>query len=184
MVRGQGSMNRDMRSETAEERTGRESGRGKGIYLLDLDSTHLQTLITIANSGVHTAAQRAQNLLCFAYGMCKDYPSSSGGNSPARRARPTQNPQQVIQDAYYQLKVYPNPTREYTTFDWSLMDIPESLHLMVFDALGKVVVNQPVHLRLGQWLWDTRNVPAGIYLYQLKPLNGESLQQGKVIIEK
>lgn len=127
----------------------------------------------------------AWNILCFGYGRCVDYPPASeeqGGS--AKRADPTQNPQDLIRTAYYKLNVFPNPAGEYATFRWDLVHLDNPAQLRIIDSFGRELANQMVATKEGHWLWDTRLIGEGMYFYELKTGNGETLNQGKIVIEK
>lgn len=92
------------------------------------------------------------------------------------------DPQEFIKTQYYQLKVYPNPASEYATFEWDLVDLEPQTSLIILDASGMVLTQIPIEAMQGQWLWDTRTVPSGLYLYGLRNQD-ELLSQGKLAVE-
>ncbi|MEZ4850453.1 MAG: hypothetical protein R3B93_17950 [Bacteroidia bacterium] len=59
---------------------------------------------------------------------------------------------------------------------------------------NKILLHQPINGREissrlissleGQWIWDTRSIGNGIYLYELRDEDGEILNQGKIVIQK
>lgn len=52
----------------------------------------------------------------------------------------------------------------------------------VLDATGRVAATKVVTTTEGQWLWDTRTVPSGLYLYELRSQD-ELFSQGKLAVE-
>lgn len=54
--------------------------------------------------------------------------------------------------------------------------------LSVLDVNGKIILNQPIRTKEGQWMWDTRNMASGVYFYEIKDDTGR-LSSGKVVIK-
>ncbi|MCB0838598.1 MAG: T9SS type A sorting domain-containing protein, partial [Bacteroidetes bacterium] len=155
------------------------------LDIMDLDSLRKAELYTFAQNSTGRASAMAWNILCFGYDLCKDYPPvaiESGGS--ARRAKPTIDPQKFIRSQYYKLNVYPNPAGEYATFDWELVHLEGKAKLRIMDLYGREISSRLISSLEGQWIWDTRSIGNGIYLYELRDEDGEILNQGKIVIQK
>ena len=79
---------------------------------------------------------------------------------------------------------YPNPFNPATTIRF---DLPKSaeVQLIVYDILGRKVatlVNKKMPAGRHEVQWDARNIPSGIYLYQIKA--GEFVETKKMILLK
>ncbi|MEZ4829111.1 MAG: T9SS type A sorting domain-containing protein [Bacteroidia bacterium] len=110
--------------------------------------------------------------------------SFAADNNNARRADPRLNARDLIRSEYYKLKVYPNPAGQYATFEWDLIHLEGEASLRIWDTYGREVARQTVSTQEGQWLWDTREMPDGIYLYELRTEAQEVLAQGKIVVQK
>ncbi|MCB0835397.1 MAG: hypothetical protein KDD99_01955 [Bacteroidetes bacterium] len=153
--------------------------------IMNLDSVKEADLLTFAQNSTGRASAMAWNILCFGYDHCIDYPPApieDGGS--ARRANPNINPKEFIRSQYYKLKVFPNPAGKYATFSWELVHLEGKAKLRIVDAFGREVSSKVISTLEGQWLWDTRSVGNGFYIYELRIENGEILNQGKVVIQK
>ena len=81
------------------------------------------------------------------------------------------------------LSVFPNPTADYTTFNWSLGEFRGKAILRIYDLSGRQVVNQSVNAFEGHWIWETHDVSNGIYLYELRTETQALLGQGKIVVK-
>jgi hypothetical protein len=55
--------------------------------------------------------------------------------------------------------------------------------LHIKDITGRTMVMQDLNGKNGHWVWDTRKITAGIYLFEVHE-NGKLLSSGKVVIQK
>lgn len=76
-------------------------------------------------------------------------------------------------------KPYPNPTKEYLTFESHLPD-EQSVQLTLFNTIGHRVQTQ-YFKGAGKWHVQINTLPPGLYYYTLTS-NGELLQADKLII--
>jgi len=93
------------------------------------------------------------------------------------------NPQDVLNEFYNKVSVYPNPAEFYTTFMYDLHPDVKSSFLQISDSKGTVIVTAQLSGNLGHYLWDTRNVPSGFYTYTILH-EGKKLNSGKVMVKK
>ncbi|NVN96484.1 MAG: T9SS type A sorting domain-containing protein [Bacteroidetes bacterium] len=80
-----------------------------------------------------------------------------------------------------ELKVFPNPAKDYVTFIWELPLLKDNAELIITDISGKSITQKTIATKRGQWVWDTRTINKGIYLYEIKT-NTERFGNGKVVI--
>ena len=143
----------------------------------------IDELELLADALTGNSSYKAQNLLCFGYGICLDYPVIPSDNLQPKSLLVAGNPQDVINQFYYKIDVSPNPASTHTTFEWDFPTLEESVNLTITDVSGKPVKSYIIRTKQGQILWDTRNIKNGIYLYSV--LSGEKvLSSGKLIISK
>ncbi|MEZ4773445.1 MAG: T9SS type A sorting domain-containing protein [Bacteroidia bacterium] len=83
-----------------------------------------------------------------------------------------------------QVRVYPNPAAGDVRMEWELPPGSRNAEIRVRDIQGREVARQTVSTQEGQWLWDTREMPDGIYLYELRTEAKEVLAQGKIVVKK
>lgn len=81
------------------------------------------------------------------------------------------------------IQIYPNPARDYVTFDYQLPEYVENATIVITTMVGKIVQQFDLNNTQGQVLWDTRQRQNGIYFYALKQGNN-TLTSGKVSIIK
>ncbi|MDP5169127.1 MAG: hypothetical protein NWR72_02690 [Bacteroidia bacterium] len=65
----------------------------------------------------------------------------------------------------------------------SIVNLTSSASIRLLDATGRVVATKVVSEVEGQWLWDTRGIARGLYLYDMRDEDGELLAQGKLSLE-
>lgn len=86
------------------------------------------------------------------------------------------------EEASHNIKVYTNPANEYAVFRYTLpADTREAL-LQIRDLSGRPVETLTLQGRVGEKLWDARDVSAGIYIYLLKA--GKLSVNGKLTVIK
>jgi len=161
----------------------RRSFHQAGKSIMELDSLNERDLMNFAFGSDTRAANLAGNILCFFYNNCKDLSESVPSGGSARLAAPALDPQQYLQSQYYQLRVFPNPASDYATFEWKLVNLESIARIRIIDPAGRVIETEDVNQLEGQWLWDTRGIARGLYLYEMRDENGELLAQGKLSLE-
>lgn len=103
-------------------------------------------------------------------------PGVVSGGKEAPRTSATGNRQK-------QLKVYPNPANDYVVFEHNVAAPAGRLMLTVTNAAGQMVTRFELKNASGKSRWDTRQVPAGIYIYKLSD-GKKQADVGKVVIVK
>ena len=80
------------------------------------------------------------------------------------------------------LRVYPNPAREWTAFDYVLPDADSKGSILITDVSGRLIQTIPVSGIQGQEVWDTREVKGGVYFFTLNA--GGISKTGKIVVSK
>jgi predicted secreted protein len=125
----------------------------------------------------------AQNILCFGYQLCVDYLPIEGEGEQLKFTKPEKSAKEVINAAYNKITTTPNPANVYVAFSWELPLLKGEAQLIITDINGKAITQKTIASKRGQWIWDTRAIKRGAYLYKIKTDN-ECLGNGKVIINK
>ncbi len=150
----------------------------KTIY--NLDSLQIATLETYAYSNNYRGAILARNILCALYDICiDDIPA------PPRSLRVGSNEGNNHNNIPFiaSVKVMPNPASEYAAFIWDMKSFDKSSVLYIYDQNGKIIVTQPIHTQQGEWVWNVKNIPDGVYVYTFKS-DQLVLFSGKLMINK
>ena len=78
-------------------------------------------------------------------------------------------------------RIYPNPTS--TSFNIDITPQSEIVNFQLFDAIGKLVLDEKIRADIGQPLtsiYATNNLAKGVYLYRI--YNGDEVHSGRLII--
>ncbi|MEA3444097.1 MAG: T9SS type A sorting domain-containing protein, partial [Bacteroidota bacterium] len=82
-----------------------------------------------------------------------------------------------------ELMVYPNPAGNHASFEWELPLLENEAYLRLTDLNGVIIKQITFTEKQGQWLWDTRKVKNGTYIFEIVS-NGKQLANGKLVIQK
>jgi hypothetical protein len=93
------------------------------------------------------------------------------------------NLQEVLNEEYNKVSVFPNPAQTHATFMYDLQPDAQNCILQIFDSKGTVVLSTTLTGNMGHYLWDTRNLSSGSYLYAIIS-NEKKLSSGKIIVKK
>jgi Zn-dependent metalloprotease len=152
---------------------------GKNIY--QLDDYDIQNLVDYVHNSIGRGRVLAHNILCGLYEVCiEDIPErkltmQGQGNENANRL------QNTVKSAVI---VLPNPAKEYASFIWDFGSSSiNNYELRIRGVDGKSLINQQLSGAQGQWVWDTRSMPGGVYLYEVT-VNGLQMANGKVVVVK
>ena len=151
--------------------------------ILELDSTEVDLLEQIADDKTGPSAIKSRNILCFAFGLCEEYPGNSGDTSQHKSSSFEGNPLQIINEAYTTVEVSPNPATQYAEFSWEILNLNNEALLEIFDVSGKPITSHSINSKQGKWIWDTREVKPGIYIYSVGT-NESKLANGKITVQK
>jgi len=159
---------------------------GDGRSMMQLDSAEVAQLQVLAEEHGQ-AAGRAQNILCFGYGIC--YPVHSGGEDeeearpgPERKSlRSARDDQEKAPIAGHSaLRLFPNPTNGTVTFRYDAEIPMDNAYIVVRDAVGREVARLPLG-GANQLTWDARSARPGSYLVELVVGTGRVAVQRLVV---
>ncbi|MFT6996920.1 MAG: hypothetical protein ACJAQ4_000665 [Cryomorphaceae bacterium] len=139
----------------------------------------LQTIATKIPGGM--AAERAENVLCFFYDYCLD-DAGAPKNNTIKTKKPKQTLDEALRDAI-QMTVSPNPADFFIEFEYDVL-LPSTQNVIrIYDIQGKPVetISLGEDVR-GIKVLDTRNLPNGVYIYELLKDN-EQVKSGKFVIQ-
>lgn len=80
------------------------------------------------------------------------------------------------------LIVYPNPAKDWISFEYTFEDEQPQAMLELRDTTGKAVLQMLLSEPKGTFLWEARKLQPGLYLFSLKTAN--STKTGKMVIVK
>ena len=149
------------------------------IEINNLDSPKIQILKTIADANQNTFARSmARNTLCFFYNICYPMPHHTfNSNSSNRMALPTNN------QLSSEIKVYPNPAKDYIVFEYSLENGDEAKSLLITDIVGNSIYNTNLSKSKGQYIYNSTNLNSGTFIYYITTNNGLK-KSGTFVIKK
>jgi hypothetical protein len=138
-----------------------------------LSTTNYTFVENQAKKGVGIARYQAQELLCFFYGNCAEY--------PLLIPQSTQSMAQIIpSEVKRAFQVYPNPAT-----DWVTIVMPEvegQVQMTITDLTGRVILVETITKNL--FNWDTKTMSNGTYLITLINLTtGERIGAEKVVLQ-
>ncbi|MBE9480205.1 MAG: T9SS type A sorting domain-containing protein [Bacteroidetes bacterium] len=152
----------------------------QGRNILELDSTEVANLVSIAENSNGTAGTQAKNILEYGYGyhyyIC---PNLNGTDAYKSSSINIDKPGKANG---IKITVRPNPAREWTTFNYQLPDEMSNGVIKITDVYGKLIETIAISGNKGQWIWDTRNIKQGVYFYNLNTAGFS--KTGKIIINK
>jgi len=154
----------------------RENIFTQGKNILQLNSADISELQSIADLNKGFASAMAKNILCFGYGICTYTPPVGEGGSGSRIAYPRRN-----NSSANEVTVIPNPASTFATFHWDIPSLDGNAFLKITDLAGRPLLNQLISQKQGQFIWDTRKIENGVYLYQVIK-EGRNIGLGKIII--
>ncbi len=76
----------------------------------------------------------------------------------------------------------PNPASNWVQFNYTLPTNASMGEIIITDISGKFISRLTITGSKGAKLWDTRNIPNGVYLYTLQAIGFSST--GKIVISK
>lgn len=134
-----------------------------GRSVMQLTSAELVQWQSFAETANDIAGDWAANVLCFGYKICIERTGSGeGGNKSLHPSKPDAAGRTLTA-----LSLAPNPAGSWVTFSHALSAEPSEAQLRVVDARGREVARLSINALQGQTLWDTREVPAGVYSVEL-----------------
>lgn len=157
-----------------------------GSSLDSLSETDHNFMTDLAENGVGLARYQAQELLCFFYDECAEYPvNPDGQQSMAPMFTDTEALKVTVERSF---KIYPNPANTWIAIELPTVDEP--LNITVVDLTGRVVyqkqlggINNTDRLSAVE-IWDTQLIGDGVYLITITNQNNtESFGTQRVVIQ-
>lgn len=153
----------------------------QGRNTFQLDSTEKASITSISNNSNGVAGKQARSILEAVYNeychTCSNVDGSSG-----YKADNIVNPNLLGESFGLDISVKPNPAKEWAAFEYSLIEEENSGEIVITNTSGKVIEMLHLAANKGQVLWDTRKLPASIYVFTIK-CSGYS-KSGKLVISK
>ncbi len=153
--------------------------QNSSISIHELDEVKKTDLTNIAEMFPSTyGGQRAQNALCFFYNDCI---TKSFAIVPPQNKKVVESVNNI--SVQQEIKVYPNPAKDHVTFQIMNPDKScEGCKIVITDLHGRTVNEGELNELSGMYIWDTRKIVPGAYIYQVK--TNLSVESGKVVIMK
>ncbi len=149
-----------------------------------LSSKEVKFLTNLAQSDTK-AGQRAESMLYCHSGCTYNYhPEPLYPELKKMKSKTgVYNLQEVLNEAYNKVSVFPNPAQSYATFMYELQPDVQNCTLQIFDLKGTVVLSTVLTGNTGHYLWDTRDLSSGSYLYTITA-DEKRLNSGKVVVKR
>jgi len=145
----------------------------------ELDSLDIAVLETFAVDGETSAGNIARNILTYGYNY-HFYNNMHINDSSFYKSSNASYFDSLNEVLDLTISAKPNPADTWVAFNYELTDDMSDGIIKITDITGKVIQQFPVSGKIGQQVWDTRNVKPGLYYYVLT-VSGIS-KSGKVII--
>ena len=155
------------------------SWKTEGKRMNELDSLDILALEAIASDEDSYAGNMARNILTYAdihqYCNCLEFIDSSymkNESIPVEYARPDKN--------MLKISAEPNPAHTFVAFDFELLHTFSTGIINISDVHGNTVWQIQVNGKIGQKVWNTSGMKAGVYYYNL--ISSGLNKSGKVVI--
>lgn len=152
----------------------------QGRNIFQLDSTELTTLLIIADNSLSTAGTKARSILEYAYNYnycnCLDLSDTSAYKNE------NNNWSNFDKLSSVEITAQPNPASTWAAFNYTLPGTDSRGSIRIADISGKLIQTIDIRGKQGQYVWDTRFVKTGVYLYTIQ-VEGLS-KTGKIVISK
>jgi len=156
----------------------------QGRNIFQLDSLEILDLAYIADTSKYLAGVQAQSILNFVYGYSYfDLPDLQEPNMKSGQIQNHGFHNKAMQEENHYISAHPNPASQWVAIDYTLPYPSEKATIIIYNAFGKIVKTFELKTVIGQSIWDTRNIPSGIYFYSLQ-VNGAAIDKRKLIISK
>jgi hypothetical protein len=153
-----------------------------GRNWLQLTPAETDALETLAGGPEGLASVQAHNLLRFAAGHTYDLPLQLP-EVEGQGSRLMVRPGVSLADLMIELKVYPNPAKDYALFEYRAAEPLENAFVSIMNTAGSELRILDLPGERGQVVWDVREVPAGVYLFRLMK-GAEVLKAGSFVVRK
>lgn len=138
------------------------------INIFDLDSIAIDTLESIGSTCFHYPLAWANSILeqirdDIEERYREEIPDAQGGSqrmeAPHRYVAP--------KEEFSQLKIYPNPAKEYIALDYEVQGNYQELGIEIINSLGKLVCSKLLQKQKNQKIVDMQSFKPGLYVVNL-----------------
>jgi hypothetical protein len=154
--------------------------KNSGRTMAQLTTGEQQQLTEIAASETATSAAMAKSVLELFYGAgferCLPIADEASYKNSA-----ADDLNRLAVHYGMSISAKPNPAGDWAAFDYTLPEGTETALLEITDAAGKTIATYTLQGSMGQQLADTRQWPAGQYVYSLKAAG--LTQSGKLVVK-
>lgn len=151
--------------------------------LAQLDSTEISYLETLAEENGRVAGY-AQNILCFFYDICYEKTFAFGNPLPKAMSVPTPNNKEELNNVLYNVNVYPNPAKDYTSIQWEIYDELKDARYSVVDLNGRELLNGVLTGNKGEQVIDTRKLGQGVYIIGVYNNNEMKVNRKLIVVDE
>lgn len=144
-----------------------------GKELNEMETSSVKELQQIAEHGTDIASIEAMGILNFFYGYNYIVPWMDDSESTERFYS---YPSTV--DREVSVKLFPNPSGNITTIEWSLPDLVGMAHVLISDSRQRQIKSLPLYSPVGYLQADISDLPNGMYVISVH------YNDKKVILEK
>lgn len=148
--------------------------------LNQLDSTEIVYLENLAVSDNKRVAGYCKNILCFFYDICYEW---SENNMMKKSTTNETLPDKTLNELFYNITIYPNPSTTYTSIQWEIYDNLIDAHYRVVDLNGREHLNGVLSSNKGEQVLDTRKLGQGVYIIGIYNNNQLKISR-KLIVEE
>ncbi|MCO5258936.1 MAG: T9SS type A sorting domain-containing protein [Crocinitomicaceae bacterium] len=148
--------------------------------LNQLDSTEIVYLENLAVSDNKRVAGYCKNILCFFYDICYEW---SENNMMKKSTTNETLPDKTLNELFYNIIIYPNPSTTYTSIQWEIYDKLIDAHYRVVDLNGREHLNGVLSSNKGEQVLDTRKLGQGVYIIGIYNNNQLKISR-KLIVEE
>ncbi len=146
--------------------------------MFQLDSAQIAFLNYTALNSNGTAGNEARNILEFGYDVFNiNCPPSPDSPLKSKIPNSSKNLNALFEP---KISVIPNPAGNWAVFNYTLLAGVNNSSIKIVNIKNQVIKIIPLTKFKGQITWDTRAVPAGLYIYTL--INDKYTKSGKLTI--
>ena len=150
--------------------------------IFDLNSAEISIMQQIADEQTGWSSYKAQNLLCFAHGICIDHPAKVTNTINPKSSQIYFPPDLNFAAEYSKVEVSPVPANHFVELRWDIPLLEKDALIEIFDVSGNLIFTYIINEETGTYIWDTRKIDSGYYLFKVKSRN-ENIANGKVVIQ-
>ena len=120
----------------------------------------------------------ARNILCFFYEICYE---SSNVEKNEKSFSVYNKPDKTINELFYNILIYPNPSENFTSLKWEILEQLKDCKYFIYNVNGIEVSQAEITNNKGEIIIDTRKMNNGMYLVSIVN-NGMKKQEVKFVV--